>query len=331
MLNVGIGQTYATLAAAIASASGGDTINVQAGTYTDQVATINKPLTIVGVGGMPVFTATANLSNGKGFLVVDADVTIDNISFSNAQVTDLNGAGIRYEAGAMIVRNSQFIGNQNGILATPFTAGTGSVLVEGSIFTGNGITSGPGSGLAHAIYATQLALLTIQNSIFQDTRIGHDIKSRAAATVVTGNMLEVGVTGTASYAIDVANGGAATVTGNTITQGPNTDNWAMLAYAAEGLAWTDNALLVEGNLFANTLTGTSIGVYNHASGITAQVVCNAFNGLSQPVVGPADLQNNVINSPLPACASTAVPEPAPSMPLLAGCLGLLLLRRRAAA
>jgi len=46
-LNVGAGQTYATLAAAVAASRDGDTIAVQAGTYVNDFATISKDITIV--------------------------------------------------------------------------------------------------------------------------------------------------------------------------------------------------------------------------------------------------------------------------------------------
>lgn len=324
VLNVGAGQTYGTLADAVAAASAGDTIDVHAGTYTDQSAIINVPLTIQGVDGMPVFTATTNIGNGKGFLVINASTTIGNIEFRNAQVADGNGAGIRYQAGNLTVLNSSFIDNQDGILATPIVKGTGSLLVDNSMFQNNGVASGSERGFDHALYATELASVTVENSNFQGTLVGHDIKSRAANTVVTGNILDDGVTGTTSYAIDIPNGGIATITGNTITQGPNTQNRRMIAYAAEGLIYPDNALDVSGNTFLNSLPDGAIGIANFATGVVAQVSCNAFHNLPTPVSGSANLQNNVMKGPLPACA---VPEPS-SLALLVPAAATLLARRR---
>ena len=326
VLDVGVGQTFASLAAAVAAASAGDTIDVHAGTYTDQVALIGKPLTIRGVGGTPVFIATTDLSNGKGFLVVNASTTIDNIEFDSARVPDGNGAGIRQQAGDLVVSNSRFVGNQDGILATPFTGGTGSLLVANSTFVDNGVASGPFAGFAHAIYATDLASLTVRNSRFAGTQVGHDIKSRAATTQVSGTELDDGVTGTTSYAIDISNGGVATITGNIITQGSDTQNESMIAYAAEGLRYADNVLLVQGNVFDNSLPGNSIGVFNHAAGVNAGIVCNAFNGVANPVVGKATLRDNAFNAPLPACA--AIPEPGMLPVLLTGGVVLLGAARR---
>jgi hypothetical protein len=324
VLNVGAGQTYGTIADAVGAASAGDTIDVHAGTYTDQSAIINVPLTIQGVGGVPVFVATTNISNGKGFLVINATTTIGNIEFRNAQVADGNGAGIRYQAGNLIVLNSSFIGNQDGILATPTVDKTGSLLVINSVFQNNGAASGSESGFDHALYATQLASVTVEYSNFQGTQVGHDIKSRAANTVITGNTLDDGVTGTTSYAIDVSNGGIATITGNTITQGPNTQHGRMIAYAAEGLIYANNALEIRGNTFVNRLPVGAVGVANFATSVVAQVSCNAFDNLPTPVLGSADLHNNVVNGPLPVCA---VPEPS-SLALLVPAAAMLLAKQR---
>lgn len=56
-LRVGPGQPYATLTAAMTAAQDGDTLLVQAGTYTDNLATLQTRITLRAVGGMVVLEA----------------------------------------------------------------------------------------------------------------------------------------------------------------------------------------------------------------------------------------------------------------------------------
>jgi hypothetical protein len=298
--------TYATLAQAVSAAQPGDTINIQAATYNDQVAVINKPLTLVGINGTPVFLGTTALSNSKGFIVADASLTVNNLQFQNAFTPQgNNGAGIRYEAGDLTVLNSRFINNQDGILATPLTSGTGTLTVQNSTFTGNGVASGSGSGFAHAIYANNLAAVTVTGSTFEGTQVGHDIKSRAISTTITGNYLDDGVTGTTSYAIDLPNGGDVVITGNTIVQGMNSQNPIMIAYGAEGLTHALNRGLFTQNTLTNSRSG-GVGVQNFVTdpSLTDLVFNSAYSGLATPTAGPFRLIG--LNDSPPA----NVPEPA---------------------
>jgi hypothetical protein len=332
VLTVGAGQTYTTLQSAVSAASSGDTIDVLAATYVDQVATIDKSLTIRGIDGTPDFTQSApELPGLLGFLVISApagaSITIDNLAFTGASISQDNGdngAGIRYRSGNLLVENSIFTSNQDGILATPDVAGTGTVTIQGSMFSNNGVPSGDRAGYEHGVYATNVASLTVTDSIFQGTQVGNDIKSRAATTTVTGNYLDDGITGTTSYAVDASNGGVVTISGNTIAQGPDTSNWNMVAYASEGLIYADNALTVQDNLFTNTDPAGSVGVLNFASTVVADVSCNAFSGVNTPVSGPAVLSGNVTGTSVPSCA---VPEPGAVGVLVVGMVGLLGLRR----
>jgi hypothetical protein len=334
-LTMGVGGTYATLADAVAAASAGDTIVVEPGTYTDQVATINVPLTIEGNGGpgAVVFTqSAAELPGLKGYLVTNANTTVQNITFQNAAVSlgdGDNGAGIRQQAGNLTVINSQFLNNQEGILATPNNQGNGNILIENSTFSGNGVGSGPLSGFEHGIYAGVVASLTVIGSTFQGTLAGHDIKSRAGTTTVMGNYLDDGVTGTTSYAVDLPDGGADVISGNTIDQGPDTENWTMVAYSEEDTAnttWADNSLLVSGNLFENT-NYYAIGVNNYSDSVTAMISCNAFDNVPQIANGAATLTGNTINGPVPSCGQS-VSEPPAMAATFAGLTLLLAVRFR---
>lgn len=307
-VGAGGGYDFTSISAAVAAASANDNIQVAAGTYLNDFATINVPLTIEAVGGTAVLEANILIPNGKAFFVTNAATTIRNLEFRHARVTDGNGAGIRAQSGNLFIENTTFRDNEDGIL-TASNPGM-SITVVNSTF----IDNGAGDGLTHAIYANHIDTLSVINSTFSGTKIGHDIKSRAANTFITGNTLDDGVNGTPSYAIDLPNGGVAVVTGNTITQGPNTDNPTMIAFGAEGSLKVISSLLVHNNAFINTLPTGSVGVFNHTA-IAVTLEDNVFNGVAQPLVGPGMVTN------------TSAPAPGAIFSLGLACLGLAILRR----
>src|SRR4029077_12282840 len=125
-----------------------------------------------------------------------------------------NGAGIRHEAGNLTVSNCTFSNNQDGILVNPISGAT--VTINQSTFSGNGA----GDGYSHGIYVNQVDQFTVSGSTFNGTKVGHDIKSRALSTTVTHTTLDDGVNGTASYAVDLPNGGVAVLDSITVNKGP---------------------------------------------------------------------------------------------------------------
>ncbi|MBV1798701.1 hypothetical protein [Siccirubricoccus sp. G192] len=50
--------------------------------------------------------ATVPPPNGKGILVTNTDVTLDNLEFSGARVADMNGAGVRYQGGNLTITDT---------------------------------------------------------------------------------------------------------------------------------------------------------------------------------------------------------------------------------
>src|SRR5215211_3231440 len=116
ILSVGSGKPYSTIASAVTAAQNGDTIEVQAGTYTNDYASISKNITLQGVGGMVKLVSTDLIPNGKGIFVTNGDITINNFEFSGAQVVDNNGAGIRFETGNLVLNDCYLHNNQNGLL-----------------------------------------------------------------------------------------------------------------------------------------------------------------------------------------------------------------------
>src|SRR3954453_21153303 len=137
VLSVGSGKPYSTIAAAVAAAQNGDTIEVQAGTYVNGYISISKNITLQGVGGMVSMVSTGLIPNRKAIFITNGDITINNFEFSGAKVADHNGAGIRFEGGNLVLNDCYFHNNENGILTISSNA-TSTLTIDNSEFAYNG-------------------------------------------------------------------------------------------------------------------------------------------------------------------------------------------------
>jgi hypothetical protein len=285
-LDAGAGKTYATPSAAIAAASSGDTVRIFPGQYFDCATVMASPLTIEGVGDPAGVALTDKTCQGKALLIAHgADLTVRNLTLTRARVPDGNGAGIRAEGHRLTVDGVRFVNNQNGILtdAEPDMV----VTVRNSQFTKNGVCQG---FCAHGIYAGKIASLTVQNSIFRETRQGHDIKSRAARTEVTGCDIQDGPTGTASYLVEIPNGGAVIVRNNTLEKGPNSGNHtAAISIGAEGVDQPTPEITVEDNRLANDGDYHTFLV-NNMTATEATLRRNKLSGSADPLMGDGSSQ-----------------------------------------
>jgi hypothetical protein len=244
-LSVGQSQTYATIAAAVAASSAGDTITVQAGTYTNDWLDFDHDLTLTAQGGWVKLVATAQPPNGKAYITESGTVTISGFDISGVTVPDANGAGVRYQGGNLTLDNVFIHDSQEGLLGA--ADANGSITITASEFARNG----DGSGHTHGIYVGPVARFTLTGSYIHDTVEGHEVKSRAASNIIQNNRI-FDNNSTSSYAIDLPNGGAATITGNVIEQGPNSHNPAILAYGEEGIpAGYSTGATVTGNTIVN--------------------------------------------------------------------------------
>ncbi len=250
-LTVGSGQQYGTIAAAVAAASSGDTINVQAGTYTNDFPSQINGLTIQGVGGIVKLVATEQPGNGKAYLDVAGNTTLRNLDISGVTVSDANGAAIRYESGNLVIQNTAIHGNQDGILGAADASGT--ITIDGSEIYSNGT----GTGSTHNIYIGDIKTFTLTNSYIHDANVGHEVKSRAETNIITNNRIEDG-SSTASYQIDLPNGGNATISGNVIQKSANSGNHVTIAYGEEGNAHSGTAVSITGNTIVSDQSGASV-------------------------------------------------------------------------
>lgn len=249
-LEVGQGRDYGVPSAAAAAARDGDTVLIAPGEYADCAVWQAADLTIQGAGAAEGVVIADRTCQGKGlFVTVGDNITVRNLTLTRARAESGNGAGIRSEGTGLTVEGVRFVDNQNGILAGNRPGGT--VIVRDSEFRSNGSCESP-FGCAHGLYINAMALLRVEGSRFYDQREGHHIKSRAAATVVVGNSIQDGPDGTASYQIDIPNGGDVLVRGNVLQKGPHSGNpSAAIMIGAEGVNQPTPAILVEDNAFTN--------------------------------------------------------------------------------
>lgn len=275
--HVGPDRALKTPSAAAALAGDGDTVLIDAGTYVGDVATWTQDdLTLRGEGGRAHLRAGGRSAQGKAIWVIAGDrTTVDRLEFSGATVPDQNGAGIRQEGAGLTVTRSWFHDNQNGILTGANPAS--DIVIRRSRF----FRSGAGDGYTHNLYVGAVRSLTVTGSYLWGADVGHELKSRAARNTIVGNRI-TDRDSTASYSIDLPNGGRSLVAGNVIIQGPRSENSTLVSYGAEGFTDASRTLCVVNNTFVNRRsTGTFVGL---AEGGRAHLRNNLL-------VGPGELTN----------------------------------------
>jgi hypothetical protein len=292
-LFVGPTRTIKTPSGAVSSVKAGDTVVIDSGAYANETATWRVDnLTLRGAKKFAHVIAPATISNGKAIWVVQGNnTTVENIEFSNASVPDQNGAGIRIEGGNITIRNCYFHDNEDGILG-----GDGAncnVVIENSEFARNGF----GDGYSHNLYIGHAAGLTFRFNYSHHAKIGHTLKSRALVNYILYNRIMDEADGTASYEIDLPNGGTSCIIGNIVQQGPATDNPTIICYGEEGLSNGGKDLYLVNNTIVNDRSGgTFVSIASGAS--PAKVVNNLFVGSGTLLSGPADTAANIVtNSP----------------------------------
>ncbi len=308
-ITVGNGEKYSTIAAAVAASSSGDTINVDAGTYTNDVLVISHSLTLQAVGGTVNLVGTTQPANQKGLIeegAPGANVSINGFDISGATVKDANGAGIRYEGGNLTLTNVNIHNNQNGILSAADSSG--SITIANSTFADNGI----GDGKTHNIYVGAIGSLTVEDSTITSAQVGHDIKSRAASTTITGNTITDGSTGTASYEVDLTNGGVGDIENNYIEKGANAQNPIAITFGEEGNVYANSSLTVAGNTIVNDYTAHNTTAVVNRTGATVNVSGNQLYGWTSVASGPANVGGNTTTTTKPAQGSQPTSNTTPT-------------------
>ena len=290
IIRVGPDREVKTLSAASKLLKERGTIEVDAGEYRADVAVWKqKNLTLRAVGGRVKLIASGAAAEGKGIWVIrGGKIEVDGFDFLDASVRDRNGAGIRLDRGHLVVRNSTFTNNENGILTG---SDKESILeIENCEFGNNGF----GDGRSHNLYVGAIKRLLVTGSYFHHARVGHLLKSRAAENHIFYNRLTDEIGGRASYELEFPNGGIAYVVGNVIQQGSLTENPHIISYAAEGYKWTDNELYLINNTLVDNRPSNGIFLRIKAGNATVRAINNLLVGQGNlETAAPGEYKNNI--------------------------------------
>lgn len=284
VLEVGPGKKFDKPSAAIAQAHDGDTIRVLPGTYEDCASIRQNRFTIESAGGDVVMRNKT--CAGKAILVIDGtNVTVRGLTLENAKVPDKNGAGIRAAGSELLVENTRFLNNENGLMSA--NGPKISIRIVNSTFIGNGACQ---PNCAHGIYAGHIKMLRVEGSHFLNQHEGHHIKSRAERTEVVGCDIHDGPAGSSSYLIDIPNGGSVLIEKNQMSKGRMTSNGGTaISIGAEGDTNPSGPIVVRDNNFVNQQERPTVFVRDFAA-TPAQLSGNVLAGAVTALAGAGTVQ-----------------------------------------
>jgi hypothetical protein len=288
---VGPGLALTSAAQAAAVAGDGDRVVFWPGVYRECAIWRQSRLTIEArrpPASMNQTLMTQTIVTGPScddralFVFYGNDITVSGLAFVRARSIWHTGAGILMEGANLTVENSQFLENENGILAGG--PANSVVRIGHSLFRGNGSCEG---SCAHALYVgKRIARLEVASCLFLDTHIGHNIKSRARMTIVRDTRIEDGPTGTSSYLIELPDGGDGEIVNNTLQKGANSDNRGVaISIGTEDLLNPTHALHIRGNRFTSNVTEPVRFVHNLTQ-TPARLTGNELTGRVVALDGP---------------------------------------------
>jgi hypothetical protein len=218
------------------------------------------------------------------------------VEFSGARGPHRNGSGIRGEGVGLTLRDCYFHDNDTGVLA-----GGGpqsDIVIERSEFAMNGRADWH----SHNIYIASSRSFTFRASYSHHAIVGHGLKSRAATNYILYSRIMDEISGRASYAVDLCEGGLAYLIGNVLQKGSQAENRTIVAYGAEGLLHQPNHLYVVNNTMVNDRPSGGVlsrllrpGLFVRVWGAPARVklINNLLVGPGEPLRGRGEQSHNL--------------------------------------
>ncbi len=185
----------------------------------------------------------------KGAWVTGAfDATFRHLNFDGFRRQDGYGnyAAVRIEPAAANaaphtilfddVRIGGPMGCDNGLMGGD---GITELVIRNSEF----LLNGSGTGLTHNIYIGSIAKLILDRVYSHDVRVGHLAKSRALRTIIRNTRL-LDRKGSASYCLDVPNGGHLDVDGLVTEKGASASNAASIHFSGESQVFHPSSIRI---------------------------------------------------------------------------------------
>lgn len=214
---------YSTIAAAVASSTAGDTIDVSAGTYPESV-TLDKALTLNGAqAGIAGANASGTPRSGSESIVNEMIITASNVVVNGFTFTN-SGAQVDVDnpptaASGIVVENNIFSGYNSVGMPTNHA---GNIVVDGNLFESPAANTEPiqfkSDSVTGGCNGTE-----VENNVFLSAgnNGGADVNfsctgSNSSGVTVSGNV-DNGNTNYTSFVAFSGITGGITVTGNTVT------------------------------------------------------------------------------------------------------------------
>lgn len=240
------GEVFFTLQEAVrAVGEGRGTIRIAPGRYEECITQDGGDISYVAERPGSVIFDTVTCEGKAAFVLRGRAARVEGIVFQNMTVPDRNGAGIRIEAGTLVVRETLFRDSESGILGA--NDQSGAIRVEKSTFTGLGRCDDD-YDCAHSIYINGAGPVTVFDTRFERGRGGHYLKVRSPQINASNNSFDDSAGRATNYMIDLPYGANGVIADNVFVQGRDKENYsAFIAVAGEGHENDTSRLVVRGN------------------------------------------------------------------------------------
>jgi hypothetical protein len=219
----GTAPDHATITAAIAASSFGQTIRVCEGDYTENTFTINQTLTITGPGATPQIDGVATVHHGPGGSSAMFSISADDVVIEGLDIDAAPPPGFGFQTGGMEISGDRVIIQDNEIhhstqSALSISGGDPQVIRNNIHDTDDGIVcfcqNGFVSGNTVDVGGGRAIEISGQGgTIFDNTVLSGDTRGHGDGSVVNANQLfGNGATTTLSVS-----GDPVTVSNNTIS------------------------------------------------------------------------------------------------------------------